>query len=181
MRTKFLPLGKIPALRPGIIVIATLLAFCGSVASGWAKPSSPPHHQVGTSPSNPWQTNQVITPAELAKTLSAETGTKPLVLCVGFPVLYQGAHIVGAKFAGPASRPAGIQALKRAVQHLPHDKHIVLYCGCCPWNRCPNIRPAFRTMQKLGFTNVKVLSVPTNFHDDWVAKGFPVEKGANHQ
>ena len=180
MRTKPLSSARIPALRLRIITIAVLLAFCGGAASSWAGPSSQTD-QVRTPPSNPWQTNQVIKPAELAKTLSAATGTKPLVLCVGFRVLYQGGHIVGAKFAGPASTPGGLHALQRVVQDLRHDKHIVLYCGCCPWNRCPNIRPAFRTMQKMGFTNLQVLSVPTNLHEDWIAKGFPIEKGPDRQ
>lgn len=160
--------------------MVTLFVFLEGAALSWAGPSNKTH-QDRTPPSNPWQTNQVISPADLAKTLSAATSTKPLVVCVGFPVLYQGGHIVGAKFAGPASKPAGIQALKHAVQALPHDKKIVLYCGCCPWNRCPNIRPAFRTMQKLGFTNVKVLSVPTNLRTDWIAKGYPIEKGPDRQ
>lgn len=175
--TRFSLSPRIPAFRLGMITMVSLLACCGSAATSWAGQPQ----QVHTPPMNPWQTNQVIQPAGLAKQLSAATGTKPLVLCVGFKVLYQGGHITGAQFAGPASKPAGLEALKHAVQDLPHGKHIVLYCGCCPWNRCPNIRPAFRTMQKLGFTNVQVLSVPTNLREDWITKGFPTEKGSSRR
>ncbi len=168
------------ARRPCLITIVVALAFGGSAPICLGGPASQTNH-AGTASSVPWQDNQIIKPETLAKSLSAATGEKPLVICVGFPVLYQGGHIVGAKFAGPASKPKGIQALKREVKDLPRDKQIVLYCGCCPWNRCPNIRPAFFSIQELGFTNVKVLSIPENFREDWVAKGFPIVKGADKQ
>jgi hypothetical protein len=53
----------------------------------------------------------------------------------------------------------------------------VLYCGCCPWNRCPNIEPAFSKLKEMGFTDVKVLYLAENFGADWAAKGYSVEKG----
>jgi hypothetical protein len=55
----------------------------------------------------------------------------------------------------------------------PSDKKklIVLYCGCCPWGRCPNVGPAYKALHDQGFTNVKVLYLANNFGDDWVAKG----------
>lgn len=63
------------------------------------------------------------------------------------------------------------------MQEIPLTREIVLYCGCCPWRDCPNIRPAFRVFRELGFTRVKVLYLPASFAQDWVEKGFPVEKG----
>lgn len=168
------------ACRLWLITVATTLALGGSTLLCWSALSNETD-QAAASSSVPWQENQIIHPPALAKTLSATTARKPLVICVGFRVLYDGGHIVGARFAGPASRPAGIQTLKHTVKDLPRNKPIVLYCGCCPWNRCPNIRPAFRTMKKLGFTHVKVLSIPTNFRKDWIAKGYPIKKGASQQ
>ena len=41
--------------------------------------------------------------------------------------------------------------------------------------RCPNIRPAYRALKELGYTNVRVLDLATNFHDDWSGKGYPSE------
>lgn len=176
MRTKLPALTRPSACRLCVIIMATAVIFGGSAPFCCSAPFNRTD-QVHSQPSVPWRDNQVIQPKQLVKSLSAAKGEKPLVLCVGFAVLYQGGHIVGAKFAGPAMRPEGIQALKRAVQGLPKDKKIVVYCGCCPWTRCPNVRPAFRTLEGLGFTNVKVLSVPTNFHEDWIAEGFPIQKG----
>jgi len=40
---------------------------------------------------------------------------------------------------------------------------------------CPNIRPAYRTLKSMGFERLMVLNLPSNFHTDWVAKGYPVE------
>ncbi len=133
--------------------------------------------QLPVLPSDPWQVDQLIKPEELIKSLSETAGEKPLVLQVGVLVLYHGGHIVGSKFAGPASKPQGVQLLKSEAENLPRDKPVVLYCGCCPWTNCPNIRPAFRTMQELGFKNVKVLEIPKNLRQDWIAKGFPIKKG----
>jgi thiosulfate/3-mercaptopyruvate sulfurtransferase len=127
-------------------------------------------------PSDPWQVNQLMKPEELVKVLSKSVGEKPLVFCVGYPVLYQGGHIAGSEFAGPTSKPDGLQKLKQEAESLPRDKQIVLYCGCCPWKDCPNIRPAFRAMQELGFKNVKVLDLPKNLREDWIDKGFPIQK-----
>jgi thiosulfate/3-mercaptopyruvate sulfurtransferase len=79
---------------------------------------------------------------------------------------------------GPADTPEGIQKLEDEVQKLPTDTEIILYCGCCPWNACPNTRPAFRTLSELGFKNVKVLYLPHNLQQDWIQKGFPIEKRA---
>ena len=95
---------------------------------------------------------------------------------VGFPVLYRAAHIAGSEYAGPGSKPEGIEALKKAVAGQPHNREIVLYCGCCPWDKCPNIRPAFAALHQMGFTNVKVMMVPENLKADWIDKGYPTEK-----
>ena len=152
---------------------------------GWSAPycRSRPSGQGSEIPilsSDPWQANELIKPEELTEWLSATAGAKPLVICVAFPVLYPGGHIAGAKFAGPAAKPEGIEALKRAANGFSKDRQIVLYCGCCPWEKCPNIRAAFRVMRDLGFKEVKALYLPTNFHQDWVAKGFPIEKGGDN-
>jgi len=120
---------------------------------------------------------QLIQPADLSKVLAAKSGDKPLVLQVGSRVLFEQAHIAGSEYAGPGSQSAGIDLLKKRVDKLPKDKSIVLYCGCCPWNRCPNVAPSYRLLQSMGFTQVQVLYIANNFGSDWVEKGYPVERG----
>lgn len=124
----------------------------------------------------PWPSTAVIEPAALAKIL--ETHKPPMVISVAFPVLYHARHIVHAVEAGPGSKPEGIEALKKAVASVPKDADIVVYCGCCPMLKCPNIRPAYRTLKELGFTLVRVLDLPTNMHEDWYAKNYPSEEGS---
>ncbi|HWE86289.1 MAG TPA: rhodanese-like domain-containing protein [Terracidiphilus sp.] len=114
--------------------------------------------------------------AELRALLQSPGKHPPLVLQVGSRIFYAEAHIPGAQYAGPGSQPSGLALLEKTVAPLPKDKAIVLYCGCCPWNHCPNVGPAFQRLRDLGFTNVKVLYLANNFGDDWVAKGYPTEK-----
>ena len=64
--------------------------------------------------------------------------------------------------------------LKKAVGKLPKNSEIYIYCGCCPMNKCPNIRPAFQTLRAMGFTHLHVLILDNNFGKDWVAHGYPV-------
>ena len=122
---------------------------------------------------DPWSKKELMEPPELA-TLLKNQHALPVIYCVAFPVLYRGKHIPHAKFAGPASKAEGITDLRMAVASLPKVTAIVVYCGCCPMKNCPNIRPAYRTLKELGFDAVRVLDLPTNFHTDWVLKGYPV-------
>lgn len=128
--------------------------------------------------SDPWSGSQTVQPADLAKELSAANhATKPIVVCVGFRPLYQGAHIPGALFHGAASIAQGITELKSWAQSVPKSSNIVLYCGCCPLAHCPNLRPAFTALRDMGFTSLRVLILPNDFNTDWIEKGYPVEKG----
>jgi rhodanese-related sulfurtransferase len=120
----------------------------------------------------------LIQPQDLAALLAAK-GTTPAIFHVGPNLLYRGKHIPGAIYAGPASQPEGIEALKLAAGKLPRGRAVVLYCGCCPWDRCPNVKPAMALLKEMGFTNVKAMFVETNFPKDWIDKGYPVEEGAS--
>lgn len=117
----------------------------------------------------------LIQPEALAHLLHSDDPHKPLVLQVGSHVLFSEAHIPGSVYEGPGSQPEGLQVLHDKAASLSRNQFIVLYCGCCPWNHCPNIAPAFHQLRSMGFTNVKVLYLPDNFGTDWVKKGYPVE------
>jgi hypothetical protein len=119
---------------------------------------------------------ELIQPQELLKALQSGA-VKPTVLYVGPRFLYAQAHIRNAEFIGPASDPQSLDNLRKRVAALPRNSSLVLYCGCCPWEHCPNIRPAYQELQKTGFTGVKVLYLGNSFGTDWVDKGYPVEKG----
>jgi len=128
---------------------------------------------------DPWKKSDLVEPEVLASQLTYLSADYPPIIFVGFPVLYRSSHIHRAVLAGPASKPEGIETLRQAVAKLPHDADIVIYCGCCPFDHCPNIRPAFSELRKLGFTRVKVLSIPTNMTKDWIDKGYPIDRPKN--
>jgi hypothetical protein len=117
----------------------------------------------------------LMQPDELAAALS-QSKEKPPVICVGFKSLYEGAHVPNALYLGPARTPEGLDVLRKWAENLPRKKMVVIYCGCCPWDKCPNIRPAYSALQGMGFTNIKVLHINQDFANDWVDKGFPVDK-----
>lgn len=121
--------------------------------------------------------DQLITPEALVKILKSPTGEKPLILNIGPYQIYAQAHIPGAEYVGPSSDSQYMESLLKRVKPLAHNKFIVLYCGCCPWNHCPNVRPAWYQLNRAGFTRVKVLYIPDNLGTDWVYKGYPIAKG----
>jgi len=120
----------------------------------------------------------LIQPAELVIALQSGK-TKPVILNLGPKMLYLQAHIPGAEFIGPGSDQETIQQLRARAQSLLHSSLIVLYCGCCPWSHCPNVAPAYTELQRMGFTNVKVLYIADNLGTDWVYKGYPTVRGNN--
>jgi hypothetical protein len=119
----------------------------------------------------------MIDPEELARILQARGDEKPLILQVGVRFLFKEAHIPGAEYIGPASKEDGLRQLMHRVESLARSKPVVLYCGCCPWSRCPNVKPAYEALHSMGFTHVKVLRIEENFGTNWVAKGYPTAKG----
>jgi thiosulfate/3-mercaptopyruvate sulfurtransferase len=121
--------------------------------------------------------SRLMNPEELVKILQSPKGEKPLLIHVGSHVMYEQAHIPGSEYIGPASYESGLQQLRQRVQALPKRKFIVIYCGCCPWSHCPNVKPADDALRALGFSNVKVLYLSDNFGVNWVNKGYPVAKG----
>lgn len=124
-----------------------------------------------------WKDARQISPAELAEKLSGPAAGRPVVLQIGFEVLYQGAHIPGAIFAGPASTVEGAARLRAEAARIARDKEVVIYCGCCPWEKCPNVHPAYDELRKMGFSKLVVLLIPQDFAHDWIGAGFPVQRG----
>jgi len=129
-------------------------------------------------PDDPWTAAQTVQPAQLVIELQQEKDRRVLVIYVGVKTLYNGGHIPGAVYYGPGSAEQGISDLKKYAATLPKNSDVVLYCGCCPLEKCPNLRPAFAALKDLGFARLRVLILPTSFNTDWAEKGYPVQKGS---
>src|SRR5581483_8006374 len=154
-------------LEVGMKVVGLSLLLALVSISMVAQSAAPASQIPGTS---------LINPSEVAALVQAKA-QKPVILQVGSHVLFQQAHVVGSEYVGAASTPEGRQQLRKRVSSLPKDQLIVLYCGCCPWEHCPNVKPAYDEVHGMGYTNVKVMFIQNNFGTDWVEKGFPTAKG----
>ncbi len=116
----------------------------------------------------------LVQPQELASQLAAK-GPHPAIFMVGPNVLYRSRHIPASVFAGPGQNEAGLAMLKAEAGKLPRDREVVVYCGCCPWDRCPNIKPTVELLKQMGFANVKALYLATGFKVDWLDQGHAAE------
>lgn len=168
----------------GIAAILACIAFNLKTQNAAAKSAQPPDaaaqaaaEQVpGAGKAAELSPSVEIEPEALAKMLQSAKGQKPVVLHVGFKNFYDQAKIPASDYAGPCSKPEGLDLLRKRVSSLQHKQFIVLYCGCCPWDKCPNIKPAYEALHAMGFTNVKVVHIAENFGANWVAPGLPTEK-----
>lgn len=124
-----------------------------------------------------WPSSQTIQPAQLAKMLTDKYSSMPTVVFVGFRSLYVGGHVPDAGFHGTASTEQGLAELKTWASTVPRSTELVIYCGCCPFDKCPNVHPAYAALSSLGFKKVRVLVLPTSFVVDWADKGYPMQKG----
>ena len=157
-------------------VFAVWIAASAATREIAAKKASSNSAQANSS--EPWTNAQTVTPAALTKESANTKGSgKPVVVCTGFQFLYEGAHVPGAVFHGPAKDPEGLADLKKWAQGLSRSTNVVIYCGCCPFEKCPNVRPAFEALKTMGFKHLRVLVLPTSFAKDWFSQGYPYDKG----
>lgn len=126
---------------------------------------------------DPWSSSETVPPAQLAKMLTDKYVSVPTVVFVGFRSLYVGGHVPDASFHGTGSTEQGLAELKAWAASLPRSNELLIYCGCCPMDKCPNIRPAYTALSGMGFKKVRVLVLPTSFAADWAGKGYPTQKG----
>jgi thiosulfate/3-mercaptopyruvate sulfurtransferase len=66
--------------------------------------------------------------------------------------------------------------LKKELGGLLKETNVVVYCGCCPFEHCPNVRPAIDVLKEMKFTNYRLLNLPHNIKTDWIDKGYPTLK-----
>ncbi|AHF14347.1 rhodanese-like domain-containing protein [Niabella soli] len=117
---------------------------------------------------NPWNEKQLVAPDILAKRITNDQAGNALIVAVG-----PDAVIKGSVNAGPAHEAEHLKQLKSILKNTPKNKEIIIYCGCCPFDRCPNIRPAFTTITAMGFKNVRLLNLAKNIKTDWLDKNYP--------
>lgn len=118
----------------------------------------------------PWKKEQLMEPSELATIINNSQATQPFIYSVG-----PGANIKGSIEMGSAQEKENLDKFQTALSTLDKNTEIVILCGCCPFEHCPNIRPAFELLNELKFTNHKLLNLPHNLKVDWIDKGYPMK------
>jgi thiosulfate/3-mercaptopyruvate sulfurtransferase len=118
----------------------------------------------------PWTSKDLMEPDALAIMLTNPKSQKPVIYNIG-PL----ANIKGAVAIGSTSKKANVDKLSKALESVPKDKMVVIYCGCCPFRNCPNIRPAFTLLKEKGYKNPKLLNLKQNLKVDWTDYGYPMD------
>src|ERR1035437_3139217 len=118
-----------------------------------------------------WTEKQLIEPSDLAKIINDTKAPKPIIYSIG-----TGGNIKGAIQIGAAEEKENLDKLKSALSKLNRNTNIVIFCGCCPFENCPNIRPAFNLLNEMKFTNHKLLNLSHNLKADWIDKGYPMNE-----
>lgn len=115
-----------------------------------------------------WTPDHVMQPSELAQRLNDSSTALPVIISVG-----PGALIPHSIVVGPVQDEENLTKLTNQLKGLDRKKEVVVYCGCCPYEHCPNVRPAVALLKELKFTNYKLLDLPHNMKTDWLDKGYP--------
>lgn len=115
-----------------------------------------------------WTTKQLMEPATLASILKTNKEV-PTIISIGPKAI-----IPGSVDNGMVNEEEGLNKFKAYVNRFPKNKKIVMYCGCCPFEHCPNVRPAIAYLKEKKFTNYYLLNIPKNIKTNWIDKGYPV-------
>lgn len=118
----------------------------------------------------PWTNDQLMAPKELADRIVNEQIENMLIISVAPDDLIEGSINIG-----PAVDQKNMAKLKTLLEETSKDQEIVIYCGCCPFDKCPNIRPSFQLLMDMGFNKAKLLDLPKNIKVDWLDKDYPVK------
>jgi thiosulfate/3-mercaptopyruvate sulfurtransferase len=127
------------------------------------------HAQTLSTKKQVYDPSQLMPTADLVRLLEKPDAKKPLIYNIGFV-----GNIKGAEKLAPASKEDGLKLLRERTSKLSKRTPIVVYCGCCPFEHCPNVKPAYTMLQKMGFINAKILDLPTSIKADWIDKGYPM-------
>jgi hypothetical protein len=119
-----------------------VLIFCVCLVTAKAQETLRVDHTLGPQATEPASTD-LIQPEDLVSILKSGKGAKPLIIQIGFHVLYAQAHVPGSEYVSPGSSPEGVGQLRKRVESLPRTQFIVLYCGVLPLDqvskRCSRI------------------------------------------
>jgi len=117
-----------------------------------------------------WTDKQLMEPSELASIITNNKDSVVIFSVGPFKTIPDAINV------GMTSEKEGLDKFKSQLNTIPKDKKIVIYCGCCPFEHCPNVRPAIDVLKQMNFTSYYLLNLPTNIKINWIDKGYPAIK-----
>jgi thiosulfate/3-mercaptopyruvate sulfurtransferase len=114
-----------------------------------------------------WTSKELTEPSALAATLHSNKDV-PVIFNIG-----PDAVIPRSIDIGMVKEEKNLAKFKEQISKLSKSTNILIYCGCCPFEHCPNVRPAIALLQSMQFTNYHLLDLPHNIKTDWIARGYP--------
>jgi len=118
----------------------------------------------------PWSAEQLMAPADLATRINQKDASRPLLICIGPSGIIKGSIEVG-----PTRDKENLDKLRKLVSKEDRNREVVIYCGCCPFEHCPNVRPAFALLMDMHFAHARLLNLSHNIKTDWIDRGYPVK------
>ncbi|MBN4061931.1 MAG: hypothetical protein COA57_12750 [Flavobacteriales bacterium] len=119
----------------------------------------------------PWTNKQLMQPATLAKILNDSSAQITLIYSIGPAGLIKNSIDIGE-----GKNKQNIEKFRKELSKLAKDADVAIYCGCCPFKDCPNIRPAFNLLNEMKFTNHKLLNLSKNLKVNWIDKDYPMSE-----
>ena len=120
--------------------------------------------------SEPWTKEQLMKPSELAAKLKNSETSTFVIYNIG-----PSGKIPSSIDIGATQEKENIKKLEKALKLVPKNTEVIIYCGCCPFDNCPNIRPAFQLLKEKGFAKPRLLELNDNLKVDWIDKGYPIQ------
>ncbi|MEO9032740.1 MAG: rhodanese-like domain-containing protein [Ginsengibacter sp.] len=117
-----------------------------------------------------WTSKDLTAPSDLAATLKSNKNV-PIMFSIG-----PGAIIPNSIDIGMVKYEKNMDKFREQISKLPKTANILIYCGCCPYEHCPDVRPAIALLKNMKFTNYHLLDLPQNIKTDWIAKGYPTKE-----
>ena len=137
--------------------------------SAWSWAQTPLKLNQSLDKKDNWTQKDLIEPSTLAAIISNPKAKQAQIFNIGVVE-----DIKGAKNMGGVSEKENLEKFKNTLSKLPKNTFFVVYCGCCPFEKCPNIRPAVGLIKSMGFSNGKLLNLSTNLQQNWINKGYPL-------
>jgi hypothetical protein len=98
--------------------------------------------------------------------------TAPIIINCGNQANIRGAISIGELDQSGAWKQKLRTALRNKQLDKSFNKSVVVYCGCCSSDNCPNVGPVIKELIALGFKDVKGLYFFDGYGPEWKGKGY---------